>query len=628
MSRLRTLIWSHSGVFALLLGHAVVFWWVLASGSPWATGPVECAAGTMADTALGHIDWPLLDTFDGALGGMFVAGMTAVPLYLFGATGLAMKAVAWLYAVLALLVVYALLDRHAPGAPGSRRFAALAGTAGLAFGPPAVLHTQLTVGNWHWTQLIFDYGAALWALELLRAERAGRRPGAWPWLAFGVFTGFGLFNNLGSLPFLAASWAGLVLLLPRAIGVRTLGRLAGASVGALLGMSPFLVKLVHAPFGRAAASDQTVGRLSRLAPDPGRLLELFGDELAWALHVHDVLPQLGQGALAMAGVWVAACWLGTLLAGAAALRRRALGAAVPVVFAALFCGAIFVIDTDLSPAPMAFSNIRGLSARVVPPLLTALLVGSAMGWTALGDRFGRGTALQWGARLVALVPGAIGAACLVAMAAHPVPDVGGINSYRASCMDVTGYYASKHFRDAPDALFARCEALADPGQARACGVGAAWGAGYYAMAFGPRPVGGEGPTFVFSAAAASACADYDGWRRERCLLGLGWHVGQLDWGRERWPLQACSSLEGEDRGLCWRGIGFQLGDHLAPTPRRIGDLVARAPARWRRSVARGAGYSMGRTWADPAVAQALCAQTGPLAAAGCAEGIADALTDR
>jgi hypothetical protein len=629
MARLRTLIQSHSAVLALLVAHGVMFWWVIASGSPWATGPVECAAGTMADTALGRIDWPLLDTFDGALGGMFVAGMTALPLYSLGATGLAMKLTAWISAVLALVVAYVLLDRHAAGGAGSRRFAALAGVAALGFGPPAVLHTQLTFGNWHWTQLLFDYGVALWALELLRAERAGDRPGALPWLGFGAFTGLGVFNNFGSLPFLAASWAGLALFLPRAIGVRTVGRLVGAGVAALVGATPFLVKMVHQPFGRAAPSDQTVGRLSRITPDPSRILELMGEELAWALHVHDVLPDMGSKALAMAGIWVAVCWIGLALASLAAIRRRALGVAVPVVFAVTFCAAVSVIQTDLSTGPLVFSNVRGLSARVVPPLLTALVLASAMGWTALSDLVDEGSVPRLVLRFVALVPAAIGFACFSALPS--ALDVGGVDSYRASCMDVTGYYASKHFRDDPSELFARCQGLSDPGVARACTAGAAWGAGYYALEFASRderPTGWDPSQVALAPSAARACSEYEGSIRDRCLLGLGWHIGQLDWRRDKWPLRACSSLPLEDRGPCWRGVGFHLGDHLAPTPPRIGRLVARVPARWRRDAARGAGYSIGRTWADLAVARAICARTGPLAEQGCADGIEDALADR
>ncbi len=629
MARLRTLIQSHSGMLVLLLAHGVMFWWVIASGSPWATGPVECAAGTMADTALGRIAWPLLDTFDGALGGMFVAGMTALPFYSLGATGLALKVAAWMSAVLALLVAYTLLDRHAAGAPKSRRFAALAGVAALGFSPPAVLHTQLTLGNWHWTQLLFDYGVALWALELLRAERAGERPGALPWLGFGVFTGLGVFNNLGSIPFLATSWAGLALFLPRAIGVRTIGRLLGAGSAAAVGAIPFLIKLSHEPFGRAGPSDQTLGRLSRLTPDPGRLLELTGEELAWALHVHDVLPGLGTKALAIAGLWVAVCWLGAALAGLAAIRWRAPGVAVPVLFAAAFCTAVSLIATDLSIGPLVFSNVRGLSARVVTPLLTALVLASAMGWTSVSDLLESGSVPHIALRIVALVPAAIGLVCFSALPSEM--GVGGVQSYRASCMDVTGFYASKHFRDDPSLLLDRCQALSDPGVARACTVGAAWGGGFYAMEFAQvheRPRRWDSTQVALSPSAAAACSIFDESVRDRCLLGLGWHVGQLDWGKDKWPLLACSSLPVEDRGPCWRGVGFHLGDHLAPTPSRIGQLVARVPARWRRDAARGAGYSIGRTWADPDVPRAICARTGPLAEQGCADGILDALADR
>lgn len=628
MARLRTWLTSHRGLAILLLAHATLFWWVVSSGTPWGTGPMECAAGTMADVVLGRVDWPVLDSFDGALGGMFVSALSAVPLFLFGPSGFAMKATAFGWAVLALVIAYLLLDRHGPGEAGTRRFAALAGAAGLAFGPPAVFHSQLTFGNWHWTQLVFDYGVALAALELLAAERAGRRPGALPWLGFGLLTGFGLFNNFGSLPFLGIAWGGLLLFLPRAIGARALGRLLGAGVAALIGMTPFLAKVVHQPFGRAAASDQTAGRLSQITVDPNRVLQLLSDELAWALHVHDLLPQLGDVALALAGLWVAVCWLGTLVAGAVAVQARALGVAVPVLFALAFCGALLLIDANLSTVPIVFSNIRGVSARIVGPLLTALVLASAVGWVALADSFEGSALARVAGRSVALIPAAIGLATFLAAPAHPAPGVGDLGSYRASCMDVTGFYASKHFRDDPEALQKRCEQLADPGVMRACTTGAAWGAGYYGLEFGAGPPNWPQDRIAFSPRARSGCDRFDGRIRERCLLGLGWAVGQRDWGRDRWPLRACESLPAKDRGLCWRGVGFQLGDHLAPTPSRIGQLVLRAPARWRDEVARGAGYSMGRTWADPEVPRALCHAAGPEVEEACVRGIDDALTDR
>ena len=625
MARLGTIVSTHRGLCALLVGHALVFWWVVGSGTPWATGPVECAAGTMSEVALGRIDWPVLDTFDGALGGMFVAGMLATPLFLVGAGGLGIKLVAWAFAVAVLLVVYRLIDAYAVGE--SRRFAALAAAAGLAFGPPALLHPQVVFGNWHWTELVFDYGLVLVAFELLRRERAG---GAGPvgWLAFGGLSGLAIFNSIGSLPFVAVAWGGLALALPRAIGTRAVGRFAAATAAACIGALPFLVKLAHTPFGRAVPTDQTVGRLSRIAVEPGRIFQLMGEELAWALHLHDVLPHLGNRALVLAGVWVGVCWFGLALAAVVAVRRRRPVVAVPVVFAALFCGALLLIDTPLDVVPVPFSNIRGVSARVVPPLLAALVVGAALGWTALGDTLGVGSTGRLVTRLLALVPCAIGLAGISAIPSRAAGDAGEPAAYRASCMDVTAFFASKHFRDAPQELRARCSAL-EPEVGRACAAGAAWGAGYYALAFsGTGPEGWDPRMPALDPAAAEPCAELPSPTRERCLLGLGWAVGQRDWGRERWPLTSCSSLEPADRGPCWRGVGFHLGDHVAYTPERIGQLVARVPARWRADVARGAGYSMGRTWADPAVPRSLCAEAGPLVERGCVLGIDDALTDR
>ena len=351
MSAVRELLVAHRGFGAILALHAVVFWAAVGTASPWTTAPLECATGSMADVLLGSGSWSVWDSFHGALAGMLLAALAGLPLFAaFGATGAVVKAVAWATAVALLLVVYALVDRH-----GSRP-AALLATAGLAFCPPALFHPSTVLGNWHWSQLLFDYGLLLFALELARKQR--RRLA---WTLFGLASGLALFNCIASLPFVAASWALLALMVG---GRATVGRFAVGLAAAFVGVTPFLYKLLlHRPFGLPdVVADQTLKRLTRVGFEPGMLTDLVYPELPWALHVHDVVDWLpGQAGLRMATLWTVVVWLG--LAAAAVLglrawlgrpgadRRRPPLALVPVLFVVLFALAYAALNTQLEILP-------------------------------------------------------------------------------------------------------------------------------------------------------------------------------------------------------------------------------------------------------------------------------------
>ena len=181
-ARIWDVLKRHRGLSALLAVHAVLFWAVIAAGSPWATAGVECASGAMAEGMLGSSSWSPWDLFHGALGGMFVAALAGLPLFaVFGVTALGMKILVWLCAVVVVVVAYHLLDRTE-----GRRAAAI-GAAGLVFAPPALFHVSSVYGNWHWTQAVFDYGVTLVALEL---ARRGAAAGLRSWAAMGLVTGF------------------------------------------------------------------------------------------------------------------------------------------------------------------------------------------------------------------------------------------------------------------------------------------------------------------------------------------------------------------------------------------------------------------------------------------------------
>lgn len=576
----------------LLLGvHALVFWAVVGSGSPMGTASLECAAGAMADAALGpDRAWSLLDTFDGVLGGMFVAALAGLPLFaIVGVTPLAVAFVTWAFAVAVLLVVYRLLDRH------ESRSAALLAVAGLALAPPALSSVSLVFGNWHWTELLFDYGVALLALDLLRDPARSR----WRWFGLGIATGLGVVNCFGSAPFLVVSWGVLLVGARRRLGFGLPAAVAGLGAGIV----PLLYKaLVHVPFERLGAS-APVG-FPRLRPslDLARLGDLVGPELAWALHVQDVLPVGPAAGHALGGVWLGIAWVGVLVALVTARGRGAGAGTVVLLFIGAFAAAYVTVALPIEIRPLEFSNLRETTHRHLPPLIAALIVGSAIGWSRLLR--GRGAVLG-----VALLPAALGLSTLVAARTADGP---GLSAYRASCFDALGFFASAWYVQEPAALQQRCAGWGE--HAPACRAGAAWGVGYY------RPPG---------ALSADSCGSIDPALRTACLRGLGWSVGEQRWGTTAWPSAACDDLGSDpDRAACWAGVGFLAGDHLHGMPDRMAAVIRRAPPHRRADVARGAGYGLGRVYATAEWSEALCAALPAGLAEPCATGVAEALADR
>jgi hypothetical protein len=620
MSRLRAALAARPGLWVVLLLHAVVFWTVVGSASPWTTAPLECAPGAMAEMLLSEGGWSVWDSFHGALAGMFVGALAGLPLFaLVGVTPLAIKVVTWLGAVALVVVAWALLERHVD------RSAALLGAAGLAFAPPVLFHTSTVLGNWHWTQLIFDYGLALFALALVRADR-GRRA----WAAFGLATGLALFNCVGSFPFVVIAWA--IVALGR-FGRAHLGRFGLAAATATLGLLPYLYKLLwRHPFGlEQVPADQTLGRLSRLDPDPTKLLDLLYPELPWALHVHDALPGWPLGlTTGLEVLWVAVVWVG--LGGATLLGvrrwRAERGRAVPVelipgLFALAFIAAYVLLQIRLEMLPLPFTNIREMGHRILPPLLAALLVGSAIGWRSFAGR----AAGRWPGLLLAigLAPAAIGLLSQAALVQRGAPEGVGLSSYRASCGDLLGFAVADAFRSDPAGGLAACDEL-PVSLAGDCRLGAARATGFLSGALGSLPSEVAPPGWTSSrlalfGSARTACEGLEEPGRAECVFGLGWFVGMSNWGRATWPLDACDSLPQRDRDACWRGVGFPVGDHLHPYPDKPRSVLEQAPKARRALVAEGAGAAIGRTWDSRALGEHYCASFDDLAEA-CRRGVA------
>ncbi len=605
MSELSNRLRGHRGLWAILLLHAVVFWAVVGTASPWTTAPLECAPGGAAELLLKGSSWSVWDSFHGGMAGSLLAALAGLPLFAtVGATGFAIKAVAWVGALALLVVVYALLDRH------ESRPAALLACAGLAFAPPALFHPSAVLGNWHWTQLIFDYGLVLFALELLRVDR-----GKLAWALFGLLSGLAIFNCIASLPFVAVAWG---LLLLGAGGRATVRRFGLAALTALVGLAPYLYKLLfHRPFGLPeVVADQTVTRLMRVGFEPALLFDFLHPELPWALHVHDAIDWLPTWAgLRMGTLWTAVVWVGmaacaTLAArawlGAGGTRRRPPLAVVPPLFALLFALAYICLDTHLEMLPAWFTNAREPGHRMLPPMLAALVVGSAIGWSRLTQRLPQARPALFAA---ALIPVAVGLASQVSLVQPAAP--AGVAAYRGSCGDALGFNAAASFRGDSAGAQRICRGLGDDATEEDCRSGAAWGAGFYGGRVGnltpeQAPADWDRSELALLPEAQALCDELVGERRDQCLFGLGWYVGSLGWGRDHWPLAACDSLPVADRARCWRGVGFPVGDHLHPSPWKVGAVVRLAPPEHRREVAWGAGVAIGRTWSSPEYGRWLC----------------------
>jgi hypothetical protein len=587
------------GLPILLALHAAMTGAVVLSGGAWATTPLECHTGAMAALLRSGPGWSVFDLWHGAMGSHFLIAMLLVPLGAVLEGGIANQLLAWAGSAGLVAIAYRLLERHLGWQ------AALCGAAGLAFGPPVVARAAWSLGDWHWTQMIFDYGALLVVLHPRRR-----------WWLLGVVTGLGLANSLGSLPYLGLAWGvALWTSWDRKVVV-------GIATTLVLATPAWWKLLVHQPFGMTSSGDRTASRLTQLSPDFSKLLDLMGPKLAAALHLDSSL---------LASLWLAVVWVGVGIVVVGLLRavrmpllvnvrwRRApsLGLLL-LLWLSVFLAAYTVLQVRILIGPEEFSNARSATHRLLPPLLGALLVAGGAGWGSLARTS------PW-ALAVGLIPALIGAAAQMTLLG-----AGTVSDYRGVCFEPLGFFAGQTLQ-APSRAFRACDSLS-VGQ-QECRVGAAWGVGFSAAerAHADFLLDRRGRSVLSMGAepdSAAVCRRVPTDLRAHCLRGFGWQGGAFNWTGVGYPVDACLQLATDDEQAgCWAGVGFPLGDHLGPTPERIGRVLETVDPALRPPIAQGAGYAIGRTWGRPGRAEELCGRIGAHAA-DCMIGVAEAFDER
>ena len=616
---------GHRGLFLILLGQAALWWHVVASGSPWATGTLECTAGTIAEVLLNHPRWPILDTFQGALGGPFLLALSAMPFYLIlGVSPLASKMAVYCTAVGLVLIVYFLLDRN------ESRLAALLAAASFSFLPPSLFFASAAFGNLHWTQLLFDYGMVLFGLEILRRDGGVRA-----WAGFGFVAGLSLFHSPGSLPFV-----GIAVLGTWVVARPSWKYLAAALLASLVGASLFIYKLFfYDAFGVGVGSgEQTISRLRPRSFDLTEALTLVYPEAAEGLLFHQTMEQwpLSPG-WAIATLWTAVGWVGlsflvVSLARSESRRKLDLSAlllsAIPLLFIAVYVVAICSIPgARLLGVTPDFENMRGAGFRNLPMLWAALLLASSIGWSRAAKSAWQ-SPLGRGAVLVACVPACCGVLGQISIVENQAPpESASLNSFRVECFDALGVFAASSLKSAPWRSIEACELLETTAARSECAVGAAWGVGMERTGIPAepsevKPKQFDGPSFEIQSRARDACALVPEQLVNECYFGVGWTVGRHFWGNSRWPSTACDSLpEGDYRDACWRGMGFAVGDHLHPSPRGMSRVLDMVPPDRRDDVAVGAGIGLGRGFGDRGLARSFCEQMKSDSSAWCVRGV-------
>ena len=655
--RLRILLTRHRALLAILAVYAIVWIAVPGRGSHWATLSVECVAGTVGEAMLGEPAWGPWSVIDGLVGGQVFYAAVALPFWLLLGTagGLGGKLAAFSVSVGLLLLIYAL------GCRASGRPAGALAAAGVAFAPPVIFASSMMTGNWHWSELVFDYGTGLTALLVAWPRgRPADRPTPHLGLAMlAMLSGLGAFNSPQSLPFIALAWVVAAL----GCGPR---RLLKGAPACLLGAGVGLALPIWRLAGMSAKQGGPPGaplwrRLVQFNLDWSKLTDLVWPELPVTLHIREATPFLSpetSGGLETA--WVLVCWTGCLLTVVGVIerwrRKRDDGGALvasllPVGFCLAFAAAYLALEVRIRIADPLFSEYRQASHRILPPLIVAMVVGAAPGWIWLWRRLGSlgGGPARYGLRALvlsaALLAPSIGLFSQGSMAASAPGGGGdGLSLYRGSCFDPPGFFMYGHREDRGYAE-ERCESLSTQHRRDECLTGVAIGVGFYsARLSGPgewpefrddEPCSHAPPDFArrcnpwdptqtpeLGQALERACRSVPEERRAVCFQGAGWYTSQVVWGTDMWPITGCESVAEEaDREACWRGPGFQLGDHMSHTPHRLAPLMQRVPPHRRPAVARGVGWSVGTAWAARHVALDVCSALGPDLAVACEEGV-------
>ena len=287
-----------------------------------------------------------------------------------GLTYLAWKAVPAAFAGAILLTCFALLRRT------SGKAASWAGAA-LILGAPALVFRSMTMawGN-HFEVVLFVLLQGLCVAAILGPRNRGDR--MLPWVAWGFWTGFGLWFCYGSV------FAPPCLLLAVLLGVpmRTVvRRLPIAAIGLVAGIAPLLAY---------AAVDLGNPFLVLTTADGESGASLLGRVSEATLARHAALLHLAPGRPPVAWLGVVtwgSLWLATVAGIALIVRRRTAhspAAAVPPLLAAsamaLFAASGFPTEGGVLDSP--------LSLRYLAPSMLLLLLAAAAGIGHLWDRGG------------------------------------------------------------------------------------------------------------------------------------------------------------------------------------------------------------------------------------------------
>lgn len=659
----------HLPFVAVAAIHQLGFWAVVLSNNPQATVTFDCVSGNMAADILRGFAYSPLDTYDGILGGMVLGAASGLPLFaLLGISGGTVKAAAGLWSLGTVLVGMLFLDRCFD------RRSAIVGGLLLALPMPTMFLASTILGNWHYTELLFELAVAGGLCWLVWGGGGARRG---PLFAFGLLCGLALFNCFGSLIFFGAFWLVMWAMLRARAGWQGV---AAYVAGGAIGAAPLWAKLLlHTPYGAPVLAEgggaAVPKELVTLSIDPSKIGQLVLDNgFSWGLHFQDVLdvPRgtvLSMTLATLVTVTLFAGWLLLLVRTGPSIRRLLVGllpgrsvaadsispAVVPALMGGAYALAWLLSDMNVAVRPWYLANVRDLGhATLIPWAMTmglccAVLFGRLVAQGRGGDVhpgerslparpllmvFGWALLATIGADAYGIARASGGARVAVEGSAG-----GGASIYRGQCHDVHGFYMGPHVLGAgaatvdgrplaATAYIDRAVQACDPYGATAgpeCVRGVAWSLGFAQVEF-------EDDTFEEGPVRGNECLLLPApWRLE-CLRGMGWALQSMGEGgivAASMETERCDDFDAPaDRAACWRGVGFPLGDHLSNRPERLMRALLDFRPDRRVEIARGAATHLGRTYSAWSWMTGMCERWDEGYRAACVAGLEDSMRFR
>lgn len=599
----------------------------------------DCVGGAMAEEVRRGFTFSPLDAWDGVLGGLFVGALWGSPLFaLAGISGGTLKGAAVLWCLLTTLCA-AWLGHELGG-----RRTAWAAAAITAFPPPVQQLGGAVLGQWHYTEIAFDFAAAaltvraIWgpfreAVDGTPLQRGPQARGTLLAAGSGLLAGAALFNCFGSLIFQGAMVALLWGALRRTWQPLRLAVFATACAAAV---GPMIWKVLgHVPYGATAAHQRppVPKELIQLTVDPAKALELLpGGGFAWGLLYGDAfgaprgtvltmtLSEVAAATLLLAFVALLALTASSVTRSARALisapfRPEEVHPAAILAWMGLTYGvAFFLSDMDLRPLPWYLTNQRQLGLLILIPWSALLGLCLAMCWT--WDRpLPRGLRPLAGLAFFYLV--GLNAAAMSSFERAPQAQPDRPPATRGRCYDVFGFYLAPYLDLEPARAQEACLAYGTRAAAE-CWRGASWAIGFHSTDASEAPIDGH-------RGLGERCHPLPEPWRDECFRGVGWSLvsgGEGGLGAEGSAAGRCEWLPDDAaRQACWRGVGFPLGDHLAGQPQRLMRALLDFPPLRREDIAEGAALPIGRTYERHETMVHQCSQWAPEWQAACSRGV-------